>query len=251
MKRRSGLILAIVGCALWLMPGLARAQNPPDVIVVITSPVQEQQLFGLVTITGSASHPTAFDSYTLEYNDMTDPNAPWLLVQARVRQQVQNDVLGAWNTIVVPDGVYQLRLRVYMTDGQVGEAIVTNLRVINTEPTPVPTAAGGSVEATPIPTLGATPTSPVQQPPSNNPSGGVLVDPLPTDSDTATNLTTTSAQTTTETRINTGRVQSAFCAGVYLTFAVFGIMVAYTIIRGRLRPFTRRLVYQVQDEPYE
>ncbi|MBN1565372.1 MAG: hypothetical protein JXA10_16115, partial [Anaerolineae bacterium] len=203
----------------------------------------------LATITGSAGHPSAFDSYTLEYNNLSDPNAPWTLAQEAVRQQVQDSVLGAWNTIFVPDGVYALRLRVTLTDGQVGETIVSNLRVINSEPTPVPPPATGLTEAT---SVGPTPTSAIEQPPSNNPS------PDQNDSGDTGNVmsgsagsnvaTTNSNQPTTETRINTGRVQSAFCTGVYLTFGVFAIMIVYSLLRGRFRPFARRMVVQVRDE---
>jgi hypothetical protein len=170
-------------------------------------------------------------------------------VQERVRQQVQNNILGAWDTNFVPDGVYALRLRVFLADGQVGETIVSNLRVINSQPTPVPTAATGLTSETPIPTLGPTPTSPIQQPPSNNPGLDGLGQNAPQEVGASINPNTTgSNRKTSETKINTRRVRSAFCAGVYLTFGVFGVILVYSLLRGRLRPFTRRMVYQVRDE---
>ena len=177
MLRRLVLVLAVV--PLWAglssgFSGAVRAQSPDQTTAIITSPADGQQLFGLVNITGGASHPSAFDYYTLEYNDQGDPTASWLLVQPLVQQQRQNDILGAWNTNMVPDGVYRLRLRVFLTDGEVGgEFVVSNLRVINSQPTPVPTI-GVSETSLNAPTPGPSPTSPIQQPASNNPSAGQL-----------------------------------------------------------------------------
>lgn len=255
MARRLGILLAGILLVAGLrssFSGAALAQSPEEIVAIITSPVDGQQLFGQVNIVGSASHPAAFDSYTLEYIDQSDPNASWLLVQQLVRQQIQNDILGAWNTIVVPDGVYRLRLRVTLTDGQVGEFVVSNLRVINSQPTPVPTIGSSGLETTLVaPTPGPSPTSPIQQPPSNDPSEGEITG-LDTGSEGAAPLAPTSVvterRTDKQTRINTSRVRTAFCAGAYLTLGVFGVMLVYMLIRGRLRPYTRRLTWQGQDE---
>ena len=247
--RRLGYLLAVVVT----LVGTVAAQSPEGLVAVITSPVDGQQLFGLVNISGSAEHPTAFESYTLEYNVLSDPNAPWLLVQPRVQQQVKNNVLGTWNTNLVPDGTYRLRLRVFLQDGQVGEFVVSDLKVVNSVPTPVPTAASGAVPgATPaIPTPGPSPTSPIVQPPSNNPAAGGAVGPVAPDNGSAAGESVpvdagNPARKTT--RINIDRVRSAFCTGVYLTLGAFGLMLVYTLIRGRVRPLTRRLIWQIEDE---
>jgi len=248
--QRLGYLLVL---AFLLLPGTAAAQAPEGLVAVITAPVDGQQLFGLVNISGSAEDSTAFESYTLEYNDLGDPTAPWLLVQPRVQQQVKNNVLGTWNTNLVPDGTYRLRLRVFLQDGQVGEFVVSDLKVVNSVPTPVPTAASGAaVDATPaVPTPGPSPTSLIVQPSSSNPSAGEVVGPAAPDSG---QLTGESSPLDVEgpakktARINTSRVRGAFCTGVYLTLGAFGIMVVYVLVRGRLRPFTRRLLWQIQDE---
>ena len=108
MRRRLGTFIAVT---FLLIGGMAAgfnrpvaAQDPAGVSAQITAPTDGARLFGLVTITGSAAHPTAFSAYTLEYKDLREPAAPWFLVQERVTQQVQDGVLGAWNTIMVPDG---------------------------------------------------------------------------------------------------------------------------------------------------
>lgn len=248
-----GLIAGLLG--LFALPifetSQSAAQEPPTATAVITSPVNNAQLFGQVNITGSAGHPTAFASYRLEYNDLTDPNAPWLLVQPPVQQQVSNGVLGSWSTNVVPDGVYSLRLRVILQDDQIGgEFVITGLRVINSAPTPVPTVATGDdtvPQASPV--SGPTPTSLVQQPPSNNPAAP----DIDIEAGAATNGSqsngSSSAASSSSTRINTGRIRGAFCSGVYLAIALFAVMLLYVGLRGRLRPYTRRLLWQMQDDP--
>jgi len=209
------------------LPHRTAAQDSGTTTAVITSPVENEQLFGLVSVVGSAGHTSSFDSYTLEYNDLSDPNAPWLLVQPSVRQQVTNDVLGSWNTNVIPDGVYSLRLRVFLQSGDVGgEFIVTGLRVVNTAPTPVP--------------------------PSNSPATPEVISGL----DSAANTDSTSGGSTTigssgnssTTRVNTGRIRNAFCTGAYWAIGLFIVMLAYIVLRGRLRPYTRRVLWQIHDD---
>jgi hypothetical protein len=248
-RRLSTLLIVTLLCAggiLSAWPHFASAQTPEGLIAVITWPADGQQLFGPANIIGSAAHPTAFSYFTLEYNDLSDPNAPWMLVQPSVQQQVQDNVLGTWNTNMVPDGNYRLRLRVFLADGQVGEFIVANLAVVNSEPTPVPTApaeTGG--EPALAPTFGPSPTSPVVQPPSSNPSISGLSTP---EAITGSGSELSEVPSKKTTRVNLSRVRSAFCAGVYLTFGIFVIMLGYALLRGRLRPLTQRLMWQSQDE---
>lgn len=245
--RRLGAILAVAIFAAGIIPNHAAAQD--EITAVITAPVEGQQLFGPVNITGSAGHATAFASYRLEYDNLNDSAQQWFLVQEPVTQQVNNGVLGTWNTNMVPDGVYQIRLIVLLNNEQTGEYIVSNLRVVNSQPTPVPTVASGLAESADI-TLtpgGPTPTSPIVQPPSNNPEPEALIGPVVTESFTSGETGT--ASTTSETRrINLGRVRDAFCSGVYLAFGLFAIMLAYSLIRRRLRPYTRRFVWQTPDD---
>lgn len=226
-------------------PVPVQAQDTGTAEASITAPASGEQLFGQVTITGTASHPILFASYTLEYDSLSDPAVQWLLVQPRVSQQVEENVLGVWNTNVIPDGVYQLRLRVALTDGQTIETTVSNLRVINSEPTPIPTnpAAMGD---TALPTPGPSPTSLIQQPPSNNPDDTVISG-LDTLDQPATSPD--SADTgNSERRVNFGRIWRAFCSGVYLTLVLFALMIVYVGLRTRLRPYTQRLVWQLEDE---
>ncbi len=236
------LFVALIGL------GVASARAQDDgVIAVITAPTEGQQLFGLVNIVGSAQYAGGFDSYTLEYNDQSDPNAPWLLVQPRVQQQVTNDVLGTWNTNVVPDGLYRLRLRVFLPDGSVGgEFVVANLQVLNSAPTPVPTVADANVAPSLTPTAGPSPTPLIQQPPSNNPNANATGGSI--GAAQAPAAPTAIPAPRTVRRVNMARVRSAFCSGVYLALGAFGVMLLYLAVRGRLRPRAQRWMWQIQDD---
>lgn len=252
MRRRFGRLAALtILLAGWITsaPGdPAAAQEPDDITAVITSPTEGARLFGLVTITGSAAHPTAFSAYTLEYRDLREPAAPWFLVQERVTQQVQDGVLGAWNTIMVPDGFYQLRLRVFLDDDRSAEYIVTNLQVANSEPTPVPTVAPDLSGGALAPTPGPSPTSPIEQPPGNNPAPAEItgLDTIPAAENNSASVA--SNDSGSATRINLDRVRGAFCSGVYLAFVAFGAMAIYVIIRRRMRPHPHRFTWQAHDE---
>ncbi len=257
MRQRLGTCIAVIVLVIgWTVGGTIRpaaAQEPEDISAVITAPADGERLFGLVTITGSAAHPTAFAAYTLEYKDLRELDSPWFLVQERVTQQVQDGVLGAWNTIMVPDGVYQLRLRVFLDGNQSVEFTVSNLQVANSEPTPVPTVASdlaGASVATPTP--GPSPTSPVEQPPSNNPAGAEItgLDAIPA-ADSEPPSASSAGSTGSTTRINVDRVRSAFCSGVYVAFVAFGAMLVYVIVRRRTHAYSHRYLWQSRDDYHD
>ncbi|HEX3049604.1 MAG TPA: hypothetical protein VHP83_03035 [Aggregatilineaceae bacterium] len=243
MIRRLGLLLICCLVGLSVGRATALAQTADGLVAVITSPIPGQQLFGQVQIQGSAGHPSLFASYTLEYDDLSDPALQWFLAQERVSQQVDNNVLGVWNTTLVPDGSYQLRLRVFLTDGQVGEYTVSNLRVVNTEPTPIPTVTGDQAIAT---ASGPTPAAPlIEQPPSNNPTATLSAETIPSISPTPI---VEESGGSSSTRVNFSRVRSAFCSGVYLALALFAVLFVYSLLRGPLRPYTHRALWQSSDD---
>lgn len=234
MTRRWLNMLLALCLGLLLAPTVARAQTEDEAIARITSPGDGQQLFGPAMIAGSARHPAAFASYTLEYDDLSIPLEEWLPVQERVTQQVDNGVLGVWDTAQVPDGIYQLRLRVTLTTGELAEYIVRNVRVVNSAPTPVPTVPGSAGDAT-VPTPGPSPTSPIQQPASVNPPGGgeaSASDP-PSDTPVTPGLLAADEADSAGTSVNLARVRSAFCTGGYITLAVFAVFIAYRALLGR------------------
>ncbi|MEW6579416.1 MAG: hypothetical protein AB1435_09495 [Chloroflexota bacterium] len=250
-RHRLGVFLAAVAAAacLWTTaPAGVAAQTPDQILSAITFPTDGAQLFGLVNILGSAAYPTGFARYTLEYDDLSDPNALWLLVQPPVQQQVRDGVLGTWNTNLVPDGFYRLRLRVFLDDERTGEYIASNLRVANSLPTPVPTLPAVNVAPdSPVPSPGPSPTSPVFQPPGNTPASGELpgfVQPLASDSFGGAG---SSGGKQTTTRVNTGRIGNAFCTGFYLAVVGFVLMLGYVLLRRRARSSPHSMGWQPPD----
>src|SRR5688572_9144597 len=129
MKR---ILIALV-LLLIAVPASAQ-EDSSGATVVIATPTEGQQLFGVEQITGTATHPSQFAGYTLDWSNMRNPDV-WLPIQARVNQQVDNGVLGQWDTVAIPDGLYQIRLRVYLNDGSEVDFIVQNLAVVNSAPT--------------------------------------------------------------------------------------------------------------------
>lgn len=118
--------------------------------IQINSPVSGGILTGAVTIFGSASHPD-FVQYALEYGPQNNPSNLWYPITPQaVTVPVINGALGAWNTTQVPDGVYQIRLHVYLTGGrEVTNAVVSNMTVRNSVPSATPQATNNP------PTIGA------------------------------------------------------------------------------------------------
>jgi hypothetical protein len=100
-------------------PTLPVAQPPPAQLpraVQIVSPVSGQTLSSTVTVWGSASDPN-FAQYTLEWGPDPNPANLWYpITPSAVTQAVQNSVLGAWDTTLVADGTYQIRIHLYLTN---------------------------------------------------------------------------------------------------------------------------------------
>ncbi len=242
------LVLIILACVLvsTTFAPTTYAQEPPniaDTIAIITSPATGEVISGTVIIRGSAAHPTAFAYYELEYANLGTPSPIWLPVTRQITQQAPTDeILGVWNTVGdgVADGLYQIRLRVALTDTTIEPVtvIATNLQLVNTAPPPLPTVDTGVNPPPPSP--GPSPTSGIELPPTNTPrptvevlSGGQPAAP---------------ATTTTESvSIEFGRLQSAFCTGGIVTLLFFGVLFAYLSVRARLRPITRQLIWQMRD----
>lgn len=253
MKRRHWLgvfLVAVTAAArLWTVtPAGVAAQTPDEILSVIAFPADGAQLFGLVNILGSAAHPTAFARYTLEYDDLSDPDVLWLPVQPPVQQQVRDGVLGTWNTSLVPDGFYRLRLCVFLDDGRTGEYIASNLRVANSLPTPVPTLPTANVVPdSSVPSPGPSPTSPVFQPPGNTPASGELPGFVQPPASGSFGDTGSPEQEQTTTRVNTGRVGHAFCTGFYLAVVGFVLMLGYVLLRRRARQSSYFTDWQSSD----
>jgi hypothetical protein len=116
----------------------------------ITQPTAGEAIFGLVTIEGSADHPS-FVSYELSFAYQPNPEDTWFPIMQSIQTPVSEGRLGIWDTTGITDGTYQLRLRVWLKNGNALEAFVEDLRVRNTIPTETPTAIKQAAPQSPSP----------------------------------------------------------------------------------------------------
>jgi hypothetical protein len=146
----------------FLQPGLAQAPGP-----AISTPHPGDVLQGVIAISGT-SQVDGFDSSEIDFTYSGDQTGTWFLISAS-SQPVSEDILASWDTTIISDGTYDLRLRVHLADGKTVEALVTELRVRNYTPVETPTPMPTVLEATPLPTVTPTPTllpTPTSLPPN-------------------------------------------------------------------------------------
>ena len=236
-----GLILVLLGLTVTLAPVTpATAQDTNS--SKITAPKDGDSLFGLVNILGTASNPN-MQRYTLQFDFQESQPEQWFPIAGPITQQVKDGVLGQWNTTSVPDGRYQIRLRVVLRDGTVLEDKVQNLHVSNKQPTALPTVLPtATIVKTPTnPTPGPSSTPLIQQPPSNTlrpaiPTVVVTVIPPSTDSSSGSDAVTVFSA-----------MQNAFCTGAYIALGLFFVIGVYALIHSKLRPVVRRLMSQIRN----
>jgi hypothetical protein len=237
MRTRTRLIVSLaITMTLLTAPLLAAAQDPAA--AQISAPRAGEPLIGVVTITGTASDPS-FQRYRIEFAAQDTPAEQWLLI-TEVAQQVNNGILAQWDTTAVPDGRYQIRLRVVLRDGTVIQVSVPNLVVSNQQPTPLPTQLipATPLPPTPIPTEGPTPTPFIQQPATQTPAPTFAAAPVAAAPPPPRDPTPFVVVVTT--------LQNAFCTGVYVALGAFGLLIAYRVVYGRLRPRFRRALAEMR-----
>ncbi len=124
----------------------------------ISSPKAGQTLLGKVEIVGSMDVPN-FSSAQLAFtyfNSTGDASIPadnWFAIQT-FSQPVKDAVLSVWDTRLLTDGDYTLRLRVFLLDGSFQDVVVADLKIGNDLPTPTnvpPTATATLIPPPPAP----------------------------------------------------------------------------------------------------
>ena len=148
-----------------MTPSSALAQAPG--YADITHPQQGEAIFGLVTIEGSAAHPS-FAYYELYFAYQPNPSDTWFPIMQPIQTPVTDGRLGIWDTTGITDGDYQLRLIVWLETGNSLEAIVSDLRIRNTTPTETPAATKPAALLSPSPIPPTDTPLPTQIPSSNN-----------------------------------------------------------------------------------
>ena len=134
--------------------------------VSVTSPRMNAIVRGKVEIIGSASID-GFQFYKVEFSTITDPDY-WMAISTTYNHPVIEGRLDVWDTTVLPDGAYNLKLTVVDIQGQEPcRVVIPQIQVVNTQPTETPTP-----EATPTVTetpRAPTPTIAIVQPPTSTP----------------------------------------------------------------------------------
>ncbi len=133
---RARLLIAGLLIAAFCLADSVNAQGTD--VPSILSPSDGQYVNGQVQIKGTTQVPD-FASAELDFAYATDPTQTWFLIQT-ASLPVTNDTLAAWDTTLITDGDYALRLRVTSLDGSARDAIVT-VHVRNYTPLPTPSPA--------------------------------------------------------------------------------------------------------------
>lgn len=173
--RRNARRLLLTLCFV-LAAGSAAAQ---DSAVRIDWPPPVYHLTGVVEITGTVN-PAGLRGYFLEAAALEpgDGEPFWMPVSLMSSAPVVNGVIAAWDTTLLGDGLYSLRLRAQTTAGADLTYAVTPLRIANAlgapAGAPAPITAAAPATATPAP-----PPTPVPRPSPVNtlpiPVGGHVV----------------------------------------------------------------------------
>ena len=169
------LIFALLSVIAGLVPlGAARALQDQPSPPAITSPLPGQVLQGSLPITVDTS-VEGFQSAVLYFGYADDPTRTWFLIQTS-EAPLANAVMAQWDTTMITDGNYILRLVVTRQGDQPLETLVSGLRVRNYSPvetdTPTPVTPTPSREpgVTPSPTATITPIPLTATPLPTNPA---------------------------------------------------------------------------------
>jgi hypothetical protein len=204
----------------------------------ITSPRDRAAVRGLVPIEGSATH-AEFQKYEIHYGPQPNPADQWTPIGGSpFTVPVVQGRLGLWDTSVIPDGVYSLRLRIVRVDGNYDEYYVRGIQVSNTFPTETPTPQATPTNAPPTNTPAPTPTVVI----------GVPTVASPTPRPTATALPTALPIDTPEPMdLPFQNVSDAACWGTIATAVIFVGLGLFFAFKGALASLARWLAQRGKE----
>ena len=240
-RRAIGLLL-LIG-----LLGVSVAQAAPlsqAAAATITSPTDGQALRGNVAITGAATHPD-FERYELAYGPDPNPNDAWQVFSGN-NQSVDNGPLGIWNTSVVADGTYIIRLRVIRKDGNYNEAFARGLKIGNQQSNTPPTINVPAPTFGPEATVEPVGTIMVEQPPTSAPTSSANA---ANNTQTLSNTVSANASNSTNSSSNTFTklISSACLSGLGWTFGAFILFGVIALGRGKFKNFRRRQRKNLSD----
>lgn len=228
MKR----VLAVLFLASVLVASLGVDKSLAQPPGQITSPRDRASVRGQVPIEGRAAH-TQFQKYEIHYGPEPNPGDQWTPIGGSpFTVPVVQGRLGLWDTTIIPDGVYSLRLRVVRLDGNYDEYFVRGIQVSNTRPTETATPAETPTPAPPTETPTPTPTIIIGVPTVSSPTPRPTSTPLPT-----------APPTPTPERMDVPfqGVSDAACWGAGATLALFVGIGLFFVLKGGLAALLRWL----------
>ncbi|HSR30521.1 MAG TPA: hypothetical protein VLY63_08140 [Anaerolineae bacterium] len=233
--RRVAIIL-VLGLLLLALPVIQIVQAQPT--GQITSPRDQAAVRGLVPIEGNATHPQ-FQKYEIHYGPQPNPGDQWTPIGGSpFAVPVVQGRLGLWDTTIIPDGVYSLRLRVVRADGNYDEYIVRGIQVSNTFPTDTPTPEATPTPAPPTDTPAPTPTVVIGVPTVASPTPKPTDTPLPTAPPT---------DTPEPVDLPFQNVSDAACWGALATLAIFVGIGLFFAFKGSLAALARWLTRRSKE----
>ncbi|HHN93779.1 MAG TPA: hypothetical protein ENK17_03345 [Anaerolineae bacterium] len=241
MRSRTSLILMIVlVLSLTIVPA-GRAARQLQARSVITYPTDGMTVSGAVDIVGIATHPN-MNFYQLRFAAGPEPtgDSQWIDFAIVEGVQVDNDVLGTWDTTVIPDGQYTLALAVWGVNDASSPYVffVRHITVNNTQPVPSPTPE----QPTPVPLPTAVPATPtpvqVEQPPTPTPR----LTPTATATPAEGEPTPTGDAEKPKFSVDMAQLRSAFCAGGLVSLSFFALIGLYMLVKAIVRWVLRHYI---------
>lgn len=197
----------------------------------ITSPRDRSTVRGLVPIEGSAAG-SQFQKYEMHYGPEPNPGEQWTPAGGSpFSVPVVQGRLALWDTTVIPDGIYSLRLRVVRLDGNYDEYFVRGIQVNNTRPTDTPTPQATPTPALPTDTPAPTPTILIGVP--------TVVSPTPRPTDTPEPAAPPTATSEPSVNLPFQSAGSAACWGAGGTLGVFLAIGLFFTLKQGLASFAR------------
>ena len=139
--------LSVLAAVSWIVPAEAQQTSAPN----ISSPADGQVLLGQIPVRGSTEVPN-FSSAELAFAYASEPSRTWFVIQT-TSLPTANDVIAVWDTTLISDGDYSLRLRVILLDGSFQDAVIkVQVRNYTATPTASPLVTQTEPPAIQIPT---------------------------------------------------------------------------------------------------